>query len=246
MTRSSKFRSLAGALGAVFAVAACGGGTPTSTETLAADQTFRFGITDDVTSIDPAHVVSAVDIVVLQEVFTGLYRFDNNLKILPSGATALPTVSADGLTWTFNLRHDMVFSNGDKITSADWVYSWTRTLRLNDAYAGNLYPIHGAQDVANGVATTVSGLTAPDAYTLKATLDAPAGYWLTELAMPVATEVVDQKVITSAGEDTWTNSASTYIGSGPFKLTARTPKASMDFAPVKNWWGGDTGKLTAV
>jgi ABC-type oligopeptide transport system substrate-binding subunit len=246
MTGSSKFRSLAGALGAVFLVAGCGGGTPTSSETLAADQTFRFGITDDVTSIDPAHVVSAVDIVVLSEVFTGLYKFDNNLKIVPSGASALPTISADGMTWTFNLRHDMVFSNGDKITSADWVYSWTRTLRLNDAYAGNLEPIVGATDVEAGKSTTISGLTAPDAYTLKAQLTAPAGFWLTELAMPVASEVVDQKVITAAGEDTWTNSPSTFIGSGPFKLTQRTPKASMDFVPVKSWWGGDTGKLTAI
>src|SRR5260370_6667332 len=246
MTGSSKFRSLAGALGAVFLVAGCGGGTPTPSETLAADQTFRFGITDDVTSIDPAHVVSAVDIVVLSEVFTGLYHFDNNLKIQPSGASALPTISADGLTWTFNLRHDMVFSNGDKITSADGVDSWTRPLRLNDAYAGNFEPIVGATDVEAGTAPKITGLSAPDAYTLKAQLTAPAGFWLTELAMPVATEVVDQKVITAAGEDTWTNSPSTFIGSGPFKLTQRTPKASMDFVPVKSWWGGDTGKLTAI
>ncbi|HET6310866.1 MAG TPA: peptide ABC transporter substrate-binding protein [Candidatus Nitrosotalea sp.] len=245
MTRSSKIRSFGAVLCAAAIAAACG---PTSTpsEALAADQTYRFGITDDVTSIDPGHVITAVDIVVISEVFTGLYKFDNNLKIQPSGATALPTISPDGKTWTFNLRKDMVFSNGDKITSADWVYSWTRTLRLNDAYASNLEPIMGATDVEAGTATKIAGLSAPDAYTLVAKLVAPAGYWLTELAMPVATEVVDQKVITAAGEDTWTNSPSTYIGSGPFKMTQRTPKAAMDFQPVKNWWGGDTGKLTAV
>jgi oligopeptide transport system substrate-binding protein len=95
-------------------------------------------LSNDVTSLDPAHVSSAVDITFLNEVFTGLYRFDNNLKIQPDGASALPTISADGLTWTFPLRHDVVFSNGDKVTSADWVWSWTRTLRLNDAYASNL------------------------------------------------------------------------------------------------------------
>src|ERR1700682_355907 len=245
MTRSSKIRSFGAVLCAAAIAAACG---PTSTpsEALAADQTYRFGITDDVTSIDPGHVITAVDIVVISEVFTGLYKFDNNLKIQPSGATALPTISPDGKTWTFNLRKDMVFSNGDKITSADWVYSWTRTLRLNDAYASNLEPIMGATDVEAGTATKIAGLSAPDAYTLVAKLVAPAGYWLTELAMPVATEVVDQKVITAAGEDTWTNSPSTYIGSGPFKMTQGTPQAARDFTPVKNWWGGDTGKLTKV
>src|SRR5260370_12120760 len=234
MTGSSKFRSLAGALGAVFLVAGCGGGTPTPSETLAADQTYRFGITDDVTSIDAARVVSGVDIVVLSEVFTGLYHFDNNLKIQPSGASALPTISADGLTWTFNLRHDMVFSNGDKITSADWVYSWTRTLRLNDAYAGNLEPIVGATDVEAGTATKITGLSAPDAYTPQAQLTAPAGFWLTELAMPVATQVFDPKVITPAVEATWTHPPSTFIRTVPFKLTHRTPQASMDFVPVKS------------
>lgn len=247
MTGSSKLRSLAAALGALSLVAACGGGGGGgSSETLAADQTFRFGMTDDVTSLDPAHVSAAVDITFLNEVFTGLYRFDNNLKIQPDGASALPTISADGLTWTFNLRHEVVFSNGDKVTSADWIWSWTRTLRLNDAYASNLYAIKGASAVADGTATTVSGLSAPDDYTLVAKLDSPAGYFLTQLAMPTAAEVLDKKVITAAGDDHWTENVTTYIGSGPWKMTARIPKQSMDFAPVKNWWGGDTGKLTGV
>jgi oligopeptide transport system substrate-binding protein len=180
-------------------------------------------------------------------VFVGLYKFDNQLVIKPYGASEMPTISADGKTWTFKLRKDMVFSNGDKITSADWVWSWTRTLRLNDAYASNLEVITGAADVEAGTATKLSGLSAPDAYTLVAKLDQPAGYWLSQLAMPTATEVLNQKVITGAGgDDKWTESVSTYIGSGPFKMTQRTPKASMDFEPVKNWWGGDTGKLTKI
>src|SRR6266851_1508863 len=245
MTRSSKFRSLAVALGALWVVAACGGGGGGSSETLAADQTLRFGMANDITSLDPAHVDSAVDITYLNEVLTGLYRFDNTLKIVPSGAASMPEISADGMTWTIHLRHDVVFSNGDKVTSADWVWSWTRTLRLNDAYASNLEAIHGATDVENGAAT-ITGLSAPDAFTLKAQLDAPAGYWLTQLAMPTASEVLDKKVIDAAGDEHWTEQASTYIGSGPFKMTARTPKQSMDFAPVKNWWGGDTGKLSAI
>jgi oligopeptide transport system substrate-binding protein len=245
MTRRSVFRSLALALGAIWVVAACGP-TQTSSENLATDQTLRFGMTNDVTSLDPAHVDSAVDITFLNEVFTGLYRFDNQLNIKPAGAAALPDISADGKTWTFKLRKDMVFSNGDKITSADWVWSFTRTLRLNDAYASNLEVITGATDVEDGKAKTISGLSAPDAYTLVAKLDAPAGFWLTQLAMPTAAMVLDKKVIEAAGDEHWTEKPETYIGSGPFKLTQRTPKQSMEFEPVKNWWGGDTGKLTKV
>lgn len=245
MTRSPLFRTIAVALGAVFLVGACGGGTSGGSG-LAADQTFRFALSNDITALDPAHVDSAVDITFLAEVFTGLYKFDNDLKIIPDGTTGMPEYSTDGMTWTFHLRHDMVFSNGDKITAKDWIYSWTRTLRLNDAYASNLSVIHGSADVSAGTATTLSGLTAPDDYTLVAKLDAPAGYWLSQLAMPTASEVLDQKVITAAGDDKWTQQASTYIGSGPFTMTARTAKQSMDFVPTPHWWGGDTGKLTKV
>jgi oligopeptide transport system substrate-binding protein len=246
MTRIPLLRLLAGAVGAMAVVTACGPGSGPQSENLAADQTLRFSMLDDVTSLDPAHVDSAVDITYLAEVFTGLYRFDNQLHILPSGALSMPEVSSDGKTWTFHLRKDMQFSNGDKITAKDWIWSWTRTLRINDAYASNLDVISGAADVESGSAKTLKGLSAPDDYTLVAKLDAPAGYWLTQLAMPTATEVLDQKVIEAAGDTHWTEKPETYIGSGPFKLVARTPKQSMDFAPVQSWWGGDTGKLTKI
>ena len=252
MTRIPLLRSVAVAIGAFIAVTACGGGTSTPSENLASDQTLRFSMVNDVTSLDPAHVDAAVDITYLAEVFDGLYKFDNNLTIVPDIATALPTISADGKTWTFKLRHDVKFSNGDAVTSADFVWSWTRTLTINDAYASNLEAISGAVDVENG-AKTIKGLSAPDAYTLVAQLDSPAGYWLSQLAMPTASEVLDQKVIARTGGtdpiDTsshWTESPDTYIGTGPFKMTGRVAKQSMDFAPVANWWGGDTGKLTKV
>jgi len=244
MTRISLLRPLAAAMAAVWMVAGCGGGT--SSEALASNQTLRFAIIDQPTSLDPSDVDSAVDITFLAEVFTGLYKFDNNLKIVPDGTTGMPDVSADGKTWTFHLRKDMQFSNGDKITAKDWIWSWTRTLKRNKAYASNLYIVTGAQDVANGAAASVSGLSAPDDYTLVAKLDAPAGYWLSQLAMPTASMVLDQKVIAAAGEDAWTEKPETYIGSGPFKVTAYSAKESVEFEPVKGWWGGDTGALTKV
>ncbi len=234
-------------LAAAFAAFACTSTTSgTSTETLAADQTLRFPMQDDVTSLDPAHVSSAVDITILSEVFTTLYKFDNNLKIVPDGTTALPDVSSDGKTYTFHLRKDMAFSNGDKITAKDWIYSWTRTAGLNDAYASNLEPIVGDIDVETGKAKTITGLTSPDDYTLVAKLTDPAGYWMTQLAMPTATEVVSQKAVTAGGADTWWQKPESYIGSGPFKMTMRVAKSVMEFDPVANWWGGSTGALKKV
>ena len=247
MPRSSKFRVLASLAGAAFFAMACqGNNTGTGSQDLAPDQTLRFSMSDDVTSLDPAHVDAAVDITYLAEVFDGLLKFDKSLKIIPDAAKALPEISSDGLTYTFHLRNDVKFSNGDKVTSKDWVYSWTRTLKINDAYSSNLEVIKGAADVENGKATTISGLSAPDDYTLVAKLTAPAGFWLSQLAMPTASEVLSQKAVQQGGEDKWWQDPATYIGTGPFKMTVRTPKAHMEFEPVANWWGGSTGSLKKI
>src|SRR5256885_8215020 len=103
MTRIPLFRSLAVGLGALFVVAACPPGPSTGSENLAADQTLRFSMQNDVTSLDPAHVDAAVDITFLAQAFTGLYKFDNNQTIVPDGASALAEISADANTWTFKL-----------------------------------------------------------------------------------------------------------------------------------------------
>src|SRR5437870_11696757 len=129
MTRFALFRSLAVAVGAISLATACGGGPSTPSENLAADQTLRFAIIDQPTSPDPAHVDSAVDITFLSEVFTGLSTSDNTLKIISDGTTGMPDISADGKTWTFKLRKDMQFSNGDKITAKDCNRRRTRTSR---------------------------------------------------------------------------------------------------------------------
>ena len=175
MTRFSRLRITAVAVVAFAIAGACGGGGGGQSESLAADQTLRFGLANDLSQLDPAQVDAAVDITFLQEVFTGLYKFDKNLKIVPDGTKDMPEVSADGLTYTFHLRNDVVFSNGDKVTAKDWIWSWTRTLRLNGSYASNLYAIKGGQDVANGKATTVATFSEPGDYVLQAVVDDGSG-----------------------------------------------------------------------
>ncbi len=249
-----RFRAIRGA--AVFVaisllVAACGTGSTNNNQgtSLAADQTFRFPLNDDIGSFDPAFVNAAVDSAFIQNIFGGLLKFDDNLKIVPDIAESLPDVSSDQKTYTFKLRKDVKFSNGDPVTSADVLYSWNRAARLNDSYGTVFLPVVGDDAVApskgNPTATTLSGLTAPDKYTVKAQLTAPAGYWLTELALWTA-DVLDQKVIPNDTDKTWWTTAATAVGTGPFKLTSYVPKDHLSFAPVANWWGGDTGKLTDV
>ena len=230
---------------------ACGsGGSTTSSSSsaaLAANQQFRFPLVDDVKTLDPGHAYDAVSIVFIQNVFGGLYRFDDKLKEIPDIATAMPDISSDGLTYRFHLRQDVKFSNGDPVTSADVLYSWNRAARLQDSYATVFQPVAGYSALAATppTATTLSGLSAPDQFTVVAKLSQPAGYWITELALWTA-DMVDQKVIPNDSDKTWWSNPATAIGTGPFKLTAYVPKDHLSFGNVPKWWGGSTGHLTDI
>jgi oligopeptide transport system substrate-binding protein len=250
--RRIRLRAFALAVVGGLAIFACGTGTSGSGQQLASNQTLNFAVQDDIQTLDPGHTMSAQDITFVQDVFSGLYHFDNNNRIVDDLASGAPDVSSDGKTYTFHLNKNARFSNGDPVTSADVLYSWNRGAYLNDAYASTFGPIVGFNDTSNQKTSTMSGLSAPDQYTVKAQLTGPAGYLVSALALPVAGWIVDQKVIgdytnpKNPNADTWWTNPSTMIGSGPFKMTQRTPKASMDFAAVKSWWGGSTGALTSI
>ena len=212
---------------------------------LAADQTLSFPVDQDVADFDPAQMTSPADVDVLRNLFSGLYRFDDKLHLVPDVATSLPEISADGLTYTFHLREGAHFSNGDPITSDDVLFSWNRAAAKQGEYASLFAPIRGYVQVAQGHAKTMAGLAENGAYEVIATLNAPAGYFLTLVALwPFW--LVDQKVVTAAGDDVWYTKPDTLVGSGPFKLAARQVGQSLDFTPVAGWYGGSTGALKHV
>ncbi len=230
------------------AIAACNPTNPTPSPTptpLAFDQTLSFPIVQDVADFDPALIANPTDVDILRNVFSGLYRFDDQLHEVPDLAAGLPAVSADGLEYTFQIRADARFANGDPITAADFQYSWNRAAAKQGDYAGLFSLIAGYPQVAAGRTAAMVGLTVVDSTTLKVRLVKSAGYFLTLVGLwPFW--VVDQKVITAAGEDSWFNRPETLVGSGPFRMTARTPGQSMDFEPVLGWYGGGTGTLSRV
>ena len=124
--RAVSLASMAGIL-----LVACGSSSGQS-QNLASDQTMKFPYFGEFGTLDPGELSAEVDSEIAQNIFNGLTRFDNNLAIQPDIATDVPTtsnggISADGLTYTFHLRKDVTFSNGDKVTSKDVLYSWNRS-----------------------------------------------------------------------------------------------------------------------
>ncbi|TME57712.1 MAG: hypothetical protein E6I58_04810, partial [Chloroflexi bacterium] len=245
---------------AILVAIACGNPSPQSSN-LAANQTLTFPILADFGTLDPAVSDAETDQEIQQNMFDGLVKFDNNLTVVPDIAASMPTVSGDGLTYTFKLRTDVTFSNGDKVTSKDVLYSWNRSAAMQGAYATNLAAIDGYDKVSKNTASgaaleallekndpsvTLTGLTAPDASTVLVKMSAPAGWFLPAIALSGSTgEIVDVNAVKQDFDNWWTNPA-TAIGTGPFKMTSRVPKQSVDFAAVSNWWGSPKPTLTKV
>jgi oligopeptide transport system substrate-binding protein len=267
-------KSLSVAAVAGLALAACGTSSATSTN-LAADQTLKFPILGDFGTLDPGQVNAESDSEIAQNVFNGLLRFDNNLNIVPDIAASMPTVSSDGLTYTFTLRKDVTFSNGDKVTAKDVLYSWNRAAWEQGGYAFLLSAIDGYNTVAsastassapagakleqlleaNDPSVSMKGLTAPDGptgYTVVAKLSGAAGWFLSAIALEATTGmIVDMKAISgdpngNTANSTWWTSPATMVGTGAFKLSAYTPKTSIDFAAVDNWWGSPKPTLKKI
>jgi oligopeptide transport system substrate-binding protein len=242
---------------------ACGGGN--SNTGLAANQTLKFAILDDYATLDPAIADAETDTEIGQNLFNGLVKFDNNLTVVPDIASAMPVVSADGLTYTFTLRHDVTFSNGDKVTSKDVLYSWNRSASMSGAYGTSygfiLSPIAGYDAVsknkkvgaalealleAKDPSVIMSGLTAPDDYTVVAKLTSAAGWWLSAIALTDSTGfIVDQNAVKKDFDNWWSN-PDTAVGTGPYKMTSRITKQSEEFAAVPNWWGSPRPTVTKV
>jgi len=155
-----------GLLGLV-TVAACGsgGGSGSSSTSLAATQTLKFPVYQPPGTWDPGEADAEVDTELMQNIYDNLWRFDNNLNIVPDIATAVPStsnggISSDGLTYTIKLNPAAKFNNGDPVTCSDVLYSWSRSVDLQGPYASNLSAIAGyaaAQTAAGAPPASSSG-----------------------------------------------------------------------------------------
>jgi oligopeptide transport system substrate-binding protein len=244
-------------------LAACTNGSsalpqPTS---LATNQALRFPIQHDVSTLDPAMIESETEAEIAHNLFDGLLKYDSNLNISPDIAAAMPVISPDGTTYTFKLRTDVTFSNGDKVTSKDVLYSWNRAAAMQGPYAVNLSAILGYDKVSANQATgpaletllekadpsvTMSGLTAPDATTVVVKLTGAAGWFESAIAQPaVAGMIVDQSVVKTNFEGWWAK-PETLVGTGAYRMSAHTADQSMDFTAITDWWGRPKPTLTNI
>jgi oligopeptide transport system substrate-binding protein len=193
-------------------------------------------------TLDPAASNEALSTSYIMQIYSGLMKLDNNLEPVPDIAASMPTVSADGLTYTFHLRTDVKFSDGTPVTAYDFQYSWNRAAApsTNSPTAPEyLGDIAGVNDVLSGKATQIGGVKVIDDYTLQVTINSPESYFLYKLTFP-ASFVVEKNNVNN-GANWW----KTPIGTGPFKVKEWTPETEFILARNDLYYG-DLPKIAEI
>ena len=197
---------------------------PVTGEKLADDQTFTYRLLDNISSVDPQIVEDVSGSAVARDLFEGLLNQDADGNLIPGVAESW-SASADKKTWTFKLRNNAKWSNGDPVTAHDFVFAWRRAAdpELASPYAWfmELTSITNAAEIISGdKAPTELGARAVDDLTLEVTLTASLPYF--DQMMTHATMFpTPQKVIEAHGTD-WTKPENIVVN-GAYTLTENIP-----------------------
>ncbi|HET9493215.1 MAG TPA: peptide ABC transporter substrate-binding protein [Chloroflexia bacterium] len=226
------------------ATATTGGGSAPSGEV------FRWRAFAEPETLDPALIQETISVDLSLNLYESLVRFNHEtLEIEPSLAEALPTVSEDGKTYTFKIRKDAKFSNGDPLTAADVKWSWERALKTPDApYIFVMFDIEGAEELqASAISTDttqpkveeLSGVKVVDPQTLEVTLVAPRAYMLPQMAIWTF-YVVNRNVVEKCPADQPSCFTETGMhegaGSGPYILERWDHNQALSFKVDPDYW----------
>ncbi|MDT2011731.1 peptide ABC transporter substrate-binding protein [Carnobacterium divergens] len=218
-------------------------------ETLAKKQELTIIETAEIPSMDTALNVDGVSSVVMNNVFEGLYRATKDGEVELGMASAEPTISKDGLTYTFKLKKEAKWSNGDPVTANDFVYAWKKTV---DPASGAAFAYLFEGVLANAIEIQKGeksidelGVKALDDQTLEIQLVANVPYFKGLLTTPTFFPQ-NQKYVAEKGKRYSTTSES-MIYNGPFTLT-EWDGTGLTWVYKKNqmYWDKETVKLDTI
>ena len=216
----------------------------TSSQKSAPKGTVRISAKDIISTMDPSLNTDVIGAQNLNNTMEGLYRFKGK-NIKPALATNLAKPTNNGLTYTFKLRPNAKWSNGDPITASDFVYSWRRTVdpKTKSTYSYIFEGIANAKDISAGKKPVNSlGIKALNKHTLQVDLEKPVPYFNTLLTSPTFFPQ-NKKVITKWGKKYGTNSQA-LVSNGPFKLVKwNSPDNSWTEVKNDKYWDAKDVKV---
>ena len=197
-------------------------------------------------SLHPALAQGTHESVILDHVYEGLMKRNENSEIVPGMAESY-TMSDDGLTYTFKIREDAKWSNGDAVTAKDFEVAWKYALAPETAsdYAYQLYYIEGGQAYNEGTGSADAvAVKAVDEKTLEVKLAAPTAYFL-ELCAFYTYYPVNAKIQEEMGSE-WSHDGSTFVANGPFVVTAWNHDESVEVVKNDQYYNKDAVKLDGI
>ena len=189
------------------------------------------------TSLNTLLATYAYDFTPINAMIECLYRDDENDVPQPAGAETVD-ISDDKLVYTFHLREDATWSNGDPVVATDYEFAWQQALNPEVAsdYAYMLYFIHNAEPYFNGeVEWSEVGVKVIDDYTLEVTLDNPLPYATDLFAFPTLAPI-NQKFYEEVGADKYATDAEYFCCNGMYELTEWSHNSEIVFEKREDYW----------
>ncbi|MFC4619183.1 peptide ABC transporter substrate-binding protein [Camelliibacillus cellulosilyticus] len=248
-SRWSIFICLICAFGLVLTACASNGGKNTDDQTtskgsgLASKQVLNMASDGDISTMNLFHATDGVSLRALEEVQSGLMRLNVKGKPVPDMAAAMPKVSNNETVYTFKIRPNAKWSNGDPVTAQDFVYSWRKTLSKDTAseyaYIFTSAAVKNAAAISDPKSKLYNqvdqlGIKALDKQTLQITLERPTPFFLSLLSFPPFFPA-DQKVVEKYG-DGYAVEPDKMVYNGPYTLSEWQHGTGWTFKKNPDYW----------
>jgi oligopeptide transport system substrate-binding protein len=217
------------------------------------DQTLHLGNGSEPKDLDPHVVTGVTEHNIISALIEGLVSEDPQSPAPAPGVASHWDIGNDGKTYTFHLRPEAVWSNGDPVTAHDFVFAFQRILtpELGAPYAYMLYGLTGAEAFHRGATTSFAdvGAQAVDPHTLELRLAAPIPYFLALLNhyswYPVHPPTIRRFGNAAAGGSTWTRPEH-FVGNGAFVLASWQPNKTIVVRKSPTYWNRERVALNAI
>ena len=220
---------------------------PVTGEALADDQTFTYSLLDEFTTADPQMVEDVSGSYFVRDLFEGLMNQDADGNLIPGVATGYTTNEAKDV-YTFTLRDNARWSDGNPVTAHDFVYAWRR---LADPATASPYSWFADIMALENVGAVMSGESPPEAlgvraldnHTLEVSLTASLPYFAA-MTTHASTFPSPQWTVRTFG-DAWTKPGN-IVGNGAYVLTEHIPNETATRERNTMYWNNDATIIDKV
>ena len=220
---------------------------PVTGEALADDQTFTYSLLDEFTTADPQMVEDVSGSYFVRDLFEGLMNQDGDGNLIPGVATGYTTNDAKDV-YTFTLRDNARWSDGNPVTAHDFVYAWRR---LADPATASPYSWFADIMALENVGAVMSGESPPEAlgiraldnHTLEVRLTASLPYFAA-MTTHASTFPSPQWTVRTFG-DGWTKPGN-IVGNGAYVLTEHIPNETATRERNTMYWNNDATIIDKV